>query len=364
AKINGGLKYDWALLEVDEAAFPRVAEVIKPRVVVVTNFFRDQLDRYGELDKTVSFIKDTLQKTPGVKLVLNADDPLVAQLASVGLPVVFYGLGNRTRGSEASLTREARFCPRCGGGFIYAYYHYSQLGAFRCPGCGFARPPAEVEALSIEVTNGAIRCRVQVEDQSIDLTLPVSGFYNVYNALAVLGVGLSLGIAPEKVAASLSNYVPAVGRLQQFIYKGRPVYLNLVKNPAGFNESLNLLGGLEPKDVFIALNDNDADGRDISWIWDVDFELLEKNEHILRFICSGRRAEEMALRLKYAGIPTRKIEACPNIAIGVRQAIEGMGSAVYLLATYTALWPAEKVLRRYAREVNGVNRMSSVPRPS
>ncbi|MEW6171676.1 MAG: MurT ligase domain-containing protein [Bacillota bacterium] len=364
--IRGRLGYDWALLEVDEAAFPRVAEIIKPKIVIVTNFFRDQLDRYGELDKTVSFIKTTIRQVPEVKLVLNADDPLVAQLGGMNLPVVYYGLGAPLRNNEEQgITREARFCPRCGREFVYAYYHYSQLGAFRCPGCGFARPPAQVEALSISMLDGDLSCRVRVNERLVGLTLPVSGFYNTYNALAVFGAGLCLGLDPRGVAASLRGYVPATGRLQKFVYKGKPIYLNLVKNPAGFNESLNLLkNSTEPKDVFIALNDNAADGRDISWIWDVDFERLENCNNVLRFVCSGSRAEEVALRLKYAGVPVRKIDVCSNIITSVRKVLEGMGSTGYLLATYTALWPAERVLRRYAKEVNGANRMPSLPRPS
>ncbi len=365
AGIGGRLKHDAALLEVDEAAFPRVAELVKPKVVIVTNFFRDQLDRYGELDKTVSFIKTTLQKIPAVRLVLNADDPLVAQLADVGRPFIFYGLGNRIRGEEVQTpTREARFCPLCGEEFIYAYYHYSQLGAFRCPGCGFARPPADVEAHTVIAKKHITHCGIRVKDSITQVTLPTSGFYNVYNALAVMGAGLWLGVEPDRVSASLMTYVPAVGRLQRFVYKGRPVYLNLVKNPAGFNESLNLICSSEPKDVMIALNDNHADGRDISWIWDVDFETLERQKQILSYICSGKRAEEMALRLKYAGVPIGRIEVHPNIKSGVRRVLEGMGSVVYLLATYTALWPVDKVLRRHAMEVADADRLSSLPRPS
>ncbi|MEW6771020.1 MAG: MurT ligase domain-containing protein [Bacillota bacterium] len=365
-RFGGRLDCDWALLEVDEAAFPRVAEILSPRVVVITNFFRDQLDRYGELDKTVSFIRNALGSIPSVKLVLNADDPLVAQLADTGLPRIFYGLGAPTRGENVrSVTREARFCPYCGQEFVYAYYHYSQLGAYRCPDCGFARPAAEVEARRIRIRNGVTECTVRVKEKILGLTLPTGGFYNVYNSLAVFGAALYLGITPEAVAASLSRYVPATGRLQEFRHRGRAVYLNLVKNPAGFNESLQLLTTApERKDVFIALNDNDADGRDISWIWDVDFECLEGCASILRFICSGKRAEEMALRLKYAGVPAEKIEACADLAAAVRKTLGGTGDGVYFLATYTALWPVEKILRRYAEEINGADRLSSLPRSS
>ncbi|MEW6572393.1 MAG: MurT ligase domain-containing protein [Bacillota bacterium] len=362
----GRLTRHWALLEADEAAFPYIAEIVKPKVIIVTNFFRDQLDRYGELDKTVSLIRTTLAKLGSAKLVLNADDPLVAQLSDTGLPRVFYGVGAPTRGGESeSVTREARFCPYCGENLSYRYYHYSQLGAYRCTGCGFVRPKAEVEALGVEVIDGVTRCKVRVEKKVLSLTLPTQGFYNVYNALAVFGAGLQLGIAPEIIAGSLSRYVPVTGRLQEFIYLGRPVYLNLVKNPAGFNESINLLSSTrERKDVLIALNDNSADGRDISWIWDVDFERLQDRRDILRFVCSGRRAEEMALRLKYAGVPVQKIAVCPGFAAGVRQVLEGHGSVTYLLATYTALWPVERILRRYARESNIADRLPSLSQSS
>lgn len=366
SSLGGRLSRHWALLEADEAAFPYIADIVKPRVVIITNFFRDQLDRYGELDRTVSLIRTTLTKLSTARLVLNADDPLVAQLADTGLPRVFYGVGAPTGGKEAgSVTREARFCPYCGKALSYRYYHYSQLGAYRCAGCGFVRPRAEVEALGVEMIDGFTRCRVRVEKKVLSVMLPTQGSYNVYNALAVFGAGLHLGIAPEVTAGSLTRYVPATGRLQEFIYKGRPVYLNLVKNPAGFNECLNLLCGTrEPKDVLIALNDNSADGRDISWIWDVDFERLEERRDILRFVCSGRRAAEMALRLKYAGVPVQRIAVYPGFAAGVRQVLEGNGSVIYLLATYTALWPVEKILRRYAKESNIADRLPSLSQSS
>ncbi|MEW6447520.1 MAG: MurT ligase domain-containing protein [Bacillota bacterium] len=366
SSLRGRLAHHWALLEADEAAFPKIADIVQPKVVIVTNFFRDQLDRYGELDKTVSLIRTALAKLSSAKLVLNADDPLVAQLADTGLPRVFYGVGAPTRNGEAgSVTREARFCPYCGENLSYRYYHYSQLGAYRCGGCGFVRPRVEVEALGAEVIDGVTRCKVRVEKKVLPVTLPTQGFYNVYNALAVFAAGLLLGIAPETTAGSLSRYVPATGRLQQFNYKGRPIYLNLVKNPAGFNESLNLLCGTrETKDVLIALNDNSADGRDVSWIWDVDFERLQERRDILRFVCSGRRSEEMALRLKYAGVPVQRITVCPGFAASVRQVLEGHGGVAYLLATYTALWPVEKILRRYARESTVADRLPSLSQSS
>ncbi|RDV82104.1 Mur ligase family protein [Ammonifex thiophilus] len=362
ASWKGNLSCDWALLEVDEAAFSKVTAHLKPAVVVVTNFFRDQLDRYGELDRTVSLVKEALSQLPPTKLVLNADDPLVVKLADTSHPVLFYGIGVPVRaGKEEESCREARFCPYCGRELQYQYYHYSQLGAYYCPGCGFARPPTQVEALAVRILDGHVSCQVRVGDQVVDCELPTLGFYNVYNALAVFGVGMWLGLSPEVIARELGRYVPATGRLQRFVHRGRPVYLNLVKNPAGFNETLRLLSmSSETKDVFIALNDNEADGRDVSWIWDVDLENLLPRSTVLSFVCSGRRAADMAVRLRYAGVPLGKIEVLPRLEDGVRTTLGGRGKSVYFLATYSALWPVEKLLRRYGKEERDADRLPSL----
>ncbi|MGO0121919.1 MurT ligase domain-containing protein [Desulfothermobacter acidiphilus] len=364
ASWRGRLDSDWALLEVDEASFPRLVPELRPAMIVVTNFFRDQLDRYGELDHAVELIRSTLARLPCTKLVLNADDPLVTSLAFNNHPALFYGIGAPVRRPlQEEGCREARFCPRCGCELIYLYYHYSQLGAYRCPGCGFARPAAQVEALEVRLTNGHLLSRVRVGDRMLDCQLPTLGFYNLYNALAVLAVSWWLGLAPERVVQELSHYLPATGRLQHFWHGDRQVYLNLVKNPAGFNEGLRLLGLASGRlDVLMALNDNEADGRDVSWIWDVDFESLLPAEKINSVICSGRRAADMALRLHYAGVPTRKIRLCPGLDQGVREVLGGSARVVHLLVTYTALWPVEKLLKRYVRE-EGSNAadLSSLP---
>ncbi|HAG07670.1 MAG TPA: DUF1727 domain-containing protein [Peptococcaceae bacterium] len=348
ADLFGRIHCDYAVLEVDEASFPRVAAQTNPRLVVVTNFFRDQLDRYGELDTTISFIRRTLAERPHISLVLNADDPLVAQLARYVRNTKFYGLAPRSAGAPRGATsREARFCPFCGHSLEYTGYHYSQLGIYQCTGCGFARPRPDVEAAAAAVAGQVMRSRVRWEEKVISVVLPTQGVYNLYNALAAFTTGMVLGIDPATAAASLGHYTPATGRLEGFLYRGKPVYLNLVKNPAGFNESLNLLfAGRGTGDVFIAINDNDADGHDISWLWDVDFEVLAGVKDKLSFVCSGKRGAEMAVRLKYAGVPPRKITVVDNLRAAIDCTLNGRGGAAYFLATYTALWPVEKLLRR------------------
>jgi len=353
ASWRGKVDCDYACLEVDEASFPVVSRRAPPRLVVVTNFFRDQLDRYGELDKTVKLVQDTLRQLPELQLVLNADDPLVAQLQVItGLPALFYGLGEKAGFPETEKfsVREARFCPFCGEELFYEYYHYGQLGNFRCPQCGFSRPKSGVQAGGTAVTEGGISCRVDHEKDSVSLKLPLRGLYNLYNALAAYSAGLLAGIDPAGMSRFLRAYTPATGRMERFRCRGKNIILNLVKNPTGFNESLSLLLSAEEYlDVLIAINDNPADGRDISWLWDVDFEVLEKNQRRFNiFVCYGSRAEEMGVRLKYAGIPLEKITVEPCLKIAVERILDGPGQAAYLLATYTALWPVEKELRKYA----------------
>ena len=361
ASIGGNIDCDYALVEVDEASFPKVVSDVKPKVVIVTNFFRDQLDRYGELDTTISIVqnsliglKDEQEVASGVRLVLNADDPLVAQFQQkTGLPAIYYGLSGSERASSAgSYSREAKFCPFCGEALDYAYYHYSQLGAYSCPGCNYSRPKPGVEAGSLQLLPSGTDCLVRHSEGSTLLHIPTGGFYNVYNALAAFTAGRILNLDPVQAAAALRDFSPAIGRMESFNYRGKPVMLNLVKNPTGFNESLSaVLAVPGEKDLMIAINDNDADGRDISWLWDVDFEILEDRHQAFHlFICSGQRAEEMAVRLKYAGVPSNKISVTGDLGQAVNRVLEGQGSFAYLLSTYTALWAVQKILLHQAEK--------------
>jgi len=357
ATLSGRLNCDYACLEVDEASFPLVCAQLRPDIVVVTNFFRDQLDRYGELDNTIRYVRDALEKLPSGKLVLNADDPLVAQLqtAGTGKRVVFYGFGEKPAHQEEGKgkedgeqgVREARFCPFCGFPLAYAYYQYGQLGNYRCPRCAFARPKAGVEAVRIR-TAGSTSCLVLSPEGPVPLTLPVSGLYNLYNALAAFATGLLVGVRAKEIGSALQNYTPVTGRMERYHYLGKAILLNLVKNPAGFNESLGVFREAEGRlDVLIAINDNAADGRDISWLWDVDFEVLQHcHRQINCFVCSGTRAEEMGVRLKYAGVPLDKIIVEPDLEAAVDRILRAPGHQAYLLATYTALWPVERKLAR------------------
>jgi len=365
AGLGGRINCDYAVLEVDEASMPVVLSEVTPRIVILTNFFRDQLDRYWELDKIIRVIRDSLMTLNDTTLVLNADDPLVAQFSiTTGLPSVFYGLSKHEHSTKTSFqTREAKFCPFCGTALSYDYFHYSQLGNYHCHGCNFERPRPLVEAVEVVAVPEGTGCRLSYDRQEASLTIRAQGVYNLYNALAAFLVGLHLGIDIQIILDSLGKYQPVTGRMEKFNYFGKPAFLSLVKNPTGFNEGIAALraaGGT--KDIFIAINDNDADGRDISWLWDVDFESLSSDhQSYFCFICSGLRGEEMALRLKYAGIPVEKIIVDRDIKSAIKNVLAGQAGSAYLFSTYTALWPVHKIVKHLASE-EGVDdpRMPSV----
>lgn len=366
SNLWGKINCEYAVLEVDEASFPVVSSQVLPNVVIVTNFFRDQLDRYGELDTTVKMVAKALTKMSGTKLVLNADDPLVAQFKnSSGLETIYYGLDPAGGGvlSVGADARESKFCPLCGSLLHYSAYNYSQLGDFTCSGCSFHRPVPDIRAFQVTENGDFFRGMVSCRDNVYELSIPARGVYNFYNALAALSGAVCLGIEPALAAGVLRRYLPATGRMDRFEYEGKPLVLNLVKNPTGFNQALTALVNKENvQDVLIAINDNAADGRDISWLWDVDFEVLEKKQgKFLSFICTGQRAEEMAVRLKYAGVSLEKISVSRNIDDAIDRVISGNGETGFLLATYTALWPLEAILTRKAKRVeNHVENMPSV----
>lgn len=349
AGISGKIDCDYAVIEVDEASVPAVMKELKPSIVVITNFFRDQLDRYWEIDKIISVIRDSLNNHRHTTLVLNADDPLVAQLGeTTGLPAVYYGIGRHRRSfSENTRTREAKFCPFCGSALSYEFFHYGQLGNYSCTGCKFKRPTPRVEAMNTEVLD-KITCSISYDGAEVPLAIQVYGIYNLYNALAAFLVGLHLGIDVQYILSGLSNYRPVTGRMERFNHKGKQVFLSLVKNPTGFNEGLSALcADQAKKDVFIAINDNDADGRDVSWLWDVDFEMLDSNHGSFhRFICTGRRGEEMALRLKYAGVPQEKISVTHDMRLAVRSVLDSYAENSYFFSTYTALWDVHEILEK------------------
>jgi UDP-N-acetylmuramyl tripeptide synthase len=345
------------LFEVDEAWLPRVAEQLDPSLILLNNLFRDQLDRYGEMEALADDWAGTVAARVGLtRFVLNADDPLIADLGrdpegERREGVLYFGIEDASQAlPELQHAFDAKHCRRCGHPYAYERAFVGHLGHYSCPNCGARRPRPEVAATEIELRGmHGSRTRVRTPSGEIELELPLPGLYNVYNALAAVAAGLRLGVAPERIAAALGEMRAAFGRVETIAVSGVPVSILLIKNPAGANEVLRTLM-LESRegrsedgiDLWIALNDRIADGRDVSWIWDADFELLAAG--VRRVVCSGTRAPEMALRLKYAGWPEEAIEVVPGIGASLDAAVAGSQGRLFALPTYTALLELRRLL--------------------
>jgi UDP-N-acetylmuramyl tripeptide synthase len=354
------------LFEVDEAWLPRVAEQLDPATIVLGNLFRDQLDRYGEMEALADEWAKTVAESVGRSgFVLNADDPLIADLGREPggerrEGVLYFGIEDDSQAlPELQHAFDAKHCRRCGHPYAYARAFVGHLGHYSCPNCGAERPRPEVAATEIELRGmDGSRVAVRTPGGEMRLELPLPGLYNVYNALAAVAAGLRLGVAPEQIATALGEMRAAFGRVETIEVGGVPVSILLIKNPAGANEVLRTLllesGGGHDRgtgiDLWIALNDRIADGRDVSWIWDADFDLLAGG--VRRVVCAGTRAPEMALRLKYAGWPTDAIEVVPGIGASLDAAVAGAQGRLFALPTYTALLELRKLLadRGLARE--------------
>ncbi len=341
------------LFEVDEAWLPQVAAQLEPRTIVLGNLFRDQLDRYGEMEALADDWAQTVAERDGrTAFVLNADDPLIADLGRdrTGEPrqgVVYFGLEDTAQAlPELQHAFDAKHCRRCGHPYVYERAFVGHLGHYSCPSCGAKRPQPQVAATEIELDGmSGSRFTVTTPEGDIRLELPLPGLYNVYNALAAVATALGLGVSPTRIAESLAEFKSAFGRVETIAVAGKAVAVLLIKNPAGANEvlrTLRLEAGQQPVDLWIGLNDRIADGRDISWVWDADFELLAGG--VRRVVCAGTRAPEMALRLKYAGWPTAAIEIVPEIEASLDRAVACASDRLFALPTYTALLELRKLL--------------------
>jgi UDP-N-acetylmuramyl tripeptide synthase len=332
------------LLEVDEGALPEVLRRVKPRVVCLGNLFRDQLDRYGELELVAERWRAAVAELPEwTTLVLNGDDP---QVGSLG-PGVVYGVDDVSV-ARPSLQHAAdsKYCIRCGTPYVYRAAYVGHLGDYACPNCGHARPRLDVAARSVEL-HGLKRAAFDLVTgegaRRVELQLP--GLYNVYNALGAATLTLSLGMSLDDVVAGLARFSAAFGRFERIAVDDKRLLLLLIKNPAGANEAVRtLVDGGAPRVAVIALNDAIADGRDVSWIWDVDFEpLLAGLETV---VVTGSRAAELGLRLKYGGLAEEKIVVEPGLAPALDRGLSltPAGGELVVLPTYTAMLSLQRIV--------------------
>src|SRR3989440_9455258 len=350
ATWSGRLNANVGLFEIDEASLPRLVQEIAPGTIIVTNLFRDQLDRYGELETTAAHIRRALVKGPeGVTAVLNADDPMVAALGD-GLPrVVYAGLDDPTLlQPELSHGADAKFCPRCGSPFVFDGVYFGHVGHYHCPRGDFARPSPDVRATSV-VFDGMDGMRLRVTDgqQDADVAVPVSGLYNAYNVVLALAAAKALEVPLAKSAVALRDFTPAFGRMERTVIDDRPAILLLAKNPTGFNEVLRTAIAFGEGHTFLlALNDRIADGQDVSWIWDVDFEQLrDVADHI---VVTGDPCLDLRVRLKYAQIPADRVEVVRDWRGALQRAARSIpeGKMLFVLPTYTAMLELRAVLTR------------------
>ncbi|WP_354702209.1 MurT ligase domain-containing protein [Paraconexibacter sp. AEG42_29] len=355
---------DTGLFEIDEFWLPGIVPRLKPQALLLGNLFRDQLDRYGELETIADrWAAMVAGADPTTTLVLNADDPLVADLgrervapdqratiaSAAGAPgVLTYGVQDTALRLEGlQHASDSTHCRRCGAPLRYDAVFLGHQGHYHCDACGITRPRPDVFATDV-VLDGVRGARFVLTTPAgtAPVTLPLPGLYNVYNALAAAALTHALGAPLADVVAGLKDVAPAFGRAETVTIAGRELSILLVKNPAGANEVLRTLA-LEDgvHDLFAVLNDNIADGRDVSWIWDADFELLAP--HVRRATCAGTRAAEMGLRLKYAGVPPEQITVVDaGLAAGLDSALTAGDGRLFALPTYTAMLALREELTR------------------
>ena len=336
---NGRPSADFAVVECDEGALKQVTGRLHPEVIVVTNLFRDQLDRYGEVMNTRKEILAGIAKAPESVVVLNADCPLTASMAErIPNPVVFYGIDCPWGGQDSRTVSDAKYCVRCGAELQYTYYTYAHLGGYACPGCGFHRvlPETAVTQIGRMDSEGTGVC-LRIKDHSRSVKIGLPAIYNVYNALAAICAGHVLGVEEEKLSEAAETVAPPFGRMESVPLDGCSLQMILVKNPAGCSQAMEYITGTgEDYGIAFCLNDKTADGHDISWIWDADFERIIEDPHQKSIWVSGIRAEDMQLRLKYAGAGEEDVVLEKDYAVLLEKLRQQKGK-VFVLPNYTAM---------------------------
>ncbi len=351
SSIGGQPRGDIAVIEADEAAFPEVVRRTKPRLILLLNLFRDQLDRYGELDSIASSWRETLQSlSPSQTVLVNADDPVLAALAgTTNARVITFGFDEHRHVLDVlPHAADSGSCSNCGAALRYSRLFLSHLGEYCCPNCGFGRPRLDFAARDIELRGlDSSRAVVDTPDGPVAVSVGVPGLYNVYNALAAAAAALTIGLSQSVTATGLAAFRSAFGRIERVDFQGRRLVLVLIKNPVGFNEVLRMLamsGNGDTTPTLFVINDLDADGRDISWLWDADVEVLAGMP--APFSTAGIRSADMAVRLKYAGVPTDRITPLGDLEGGLGAFVDSLppGGTGFILPTYTAMLELRRIL--------------------
>lgn len=353
----GHLHADIGLFETDEAALPQALAETRPRLVIIHNLFRDQLDRYGEVDTVAQSWHAALKKLPATSTVLlNADDPAVAYLGhEIAARVIFYGLEDAKHATGvAAHTADSQFCRQCGHRYHYPLAFYGHIGHYVCPACGHERPTPHIRLVRLDLHGVAgSTLYMTYPGGGMDLHIPLPGLYNAINVLAATAAGLTLQIAPVKIRNALEHFSAAFGRIErvQAGDHGAPMLIALIKNPVGASETVRMLtesatSNGQPLHVLIAIHDHYADGTDVSWLWDAVFEPLA--DCVAGATISGTRAADMAVRLKYGGVAEESLVVEPDLPRALDRALELLpsGAMLFILPTYTAMLELREELTR------------------
>jgi UDP-N-acetylmuramyl tripeptide synthase len=346
--INQKNNYDWGVFEVDEGSIPIVSKFITPDYMILTNFFRDQLDRYGEIENTVKMVHDSIPKN--TTLIINADDPLNSKFNDLPNKKIYYGvLENKFSKKELSVA-ESIFCSECGNRLSFDYFNYGNIGKYRCKKCGLKRNKLDYSVDSIDIINDEFNFVVNTKENSENYIFKYLGIYNVYNALSAISFAHENNFKYEYIKNKIENFQYKLGRMETIKFPKKDVILILSKNPIGLSEVLStIIYDENKKSVMFILNDEGADGKDISWIWDANVEQIANNNTITQFYSSGKRSEEVSLRVKYAGFPTEKIKTFSstdpnNISNSIENMLNDGETKTYLIGTFTAMPKARDIL--------------------
>ena len=340
ASLFGGLNCDYACLEVDEATMPILADRVNLDIIVVTNLFRDQLDRYGDSTATAGMLTTAFDKSPNAALILNADDPVTSAFGRNRDNTCYYGILQNPNLPYCGKSDVRIPCSECGGAIDYAYRIYEHLGKYTCANCVTQNVAADFGARNIRTVNGTLDFEIVHNDESMPISTGVTGMYNVYNMLMSMAACTAAGMDIQTTLQSLRNQQPQPGRMSRFTIGGKDVFLILSKNAVGFNQSFTLaLSDSRPKDILVHLNDTPADGEDISWLWDVDFETLYTSD-AGRYIITGERRYDIYLRLKYAGYDESKLIIEDDIKTALGTLLGGENDVCYAAVNYSDIHPA------------------------
>lgn len=328
-------RFDYYVLESDEAYLTKLYDYLPSNCLLVTNLFRDQLDRYGELDTTAKKIQEAIDKNNNLKLFLNADDPKVTNLGP-DREKIYFGFDKVEISSTSTVSHapaENVNCPMCKEALKYADRFFAQQGHYYCD-CGYRRPQCDYSG-DVKIFDDYSILKVSSIKGDFEFNFGLIGLYNAYNALGAISLGLELGYEQNQIQAALNSYQAIFGRAERLIIHGHQVLVQLIKNPTGASEVLKTVD--LSSNILIMINDNYADGRDVSWLWDADFEFLRDAENPI--VVSGHRANDMAVRLKYAGVEPAKIVVIPQIEESIEYLLNSLdiNEKITILPTYTAL---------------------------